>query len=85
MSRHTGPIGNFLSASGVINKYTFNPKYFAASYAVRVRWARLKVADFMSEIAQRSNNPPVTPGTILFGKLEHQIFDRLVLRVMLYG
>jgi tRNA(Ile)-lysidine synthetase-like protein len=34
----------------------------------------------VSEIAQRTHNPPVTPGTILFGKLEHQIFDRLARR-----
>jgi len=41
--------------------------------------ARL-VADFVSQIAQGANDPPVSPTPILPGQLEHQILDRLARR-----
>ena len=35
------------------------------------------VADFVSQIAQGANNPPVSPTAIFLSKLEHQLLDRL--------
>jgi len=35
------------------------------------------VANFVPQIAQSANDPPVSPAPILAGELEHQILDRL--------
>jgi hypothetical protein len=38
------------------------------------------VADFVSQIAQSADNPPVSPAAILLSKLEYQFLDRLACR-----
>jgi hypothetical protein len=38
------------------------------------------MSDFVSQIAQRANNPPLSPTATLPGKLQHQILDPLTCR-----